>query len=131
MPTRHEGSEEEVRALNAFIKLVRATESVGARLSPLLAEAGLTTSQFGALEALLHLGPLYQCDLAAKLLKSSGNMTMVVDNLEKRGLVRRERCGNDRRFITIHLTDQGRRLIRKIFPRHVEAIVREMSVLAP
>lgn len=131
MPTRYEGSEEEVRGLNAFIKLVRATESVGARLSPLLAEAGLSTSQFGALEALLHLGPLCQRDLAAKLLKSSGNITMVVDNLVKDGLVRRERSGEDRRYVTIHLTEKGRERIEGIFPRHAAAIVREMSVLTP
>jgi MarR family 2-MHQ and catechol resistance regulon transcriptional repressor len=86
-------------------------------------------SQFGTLEALLHLGPLCQCDLSKKLLKSSGNVTMVVDNLEKRGLVERQREGEDRRFVTVHLTEEGRRLISEIFPDHVTAIVDEMSIL--
>lgn len=131
MGTRHKGSPEEVRALNAFIKLSRAAESVLARLSGSLAEAGLTESQFGALEALYHLGPLHQRDVGAKLLRSSGNVTMVVDNLEKRGLVRRERGTEDRRYVTVHLTDAGRRLIARLFPRHAARITAELSALTP
>src|SRR5690242_14958493 len=131
MGTRHRGSPEEVRALNALIKLARAADSVTARLGGTLAEAGLTESQFGTLEALYHLGPLHQRELGAKLLRSSGNVTMVVDNLEKRGLVRRERGVEDRRFVTVHLTDAGRRLIARLFPRHAARIVAEMSALTP
>jgi MarR family 2-MHQ and catechol resistance regulon transcriptional repressor len=56
---------------------------------------------------------------------------MVVDNLEKRGLVERERARDDRRFITIHLTKEGRKLIGELFPRHAVAIREEMSVLSP
>ena len=50
-----------------------------------MASAGLSTSQFAVLDALLHLGPLCQKDLGEKILKTSGNMTMVIDNLEKGG----------------------------------------------
>jgi MarR family 2-MHQ and catechol resistance regulon transcriptional repressor len=131
MPSHYCGSEEEVRALSCFIKLIRAAETVSGRLAASVTAAGLTMSQFGALEALLHLGPLYQCDLGKKLLKSSGNITMVVDNLEKRGLARRERDAEDRRFITVHLTEEGRRFICELFPKHAAAIAREMSVLTP
>jgi CDP-glucose 4,6-dehydratase len=42
-----------------------------------------------------------QSEIGAKLLKSSGNVTLVVDNLEKRGLVRRERDSDDRRVVTV------------------------------
>ena len=129
MSTRYKGTENEVRALDAYIKLVRGAEPVTSRLNALAAAAGLTLSQFGALEALFHLGPLCQRELGEKLLKSSGNITMVVDNLEKRRLVKRRRGGEDRRFVTVHLTEQGRRLITSIFPRHVSAIVGEMSSL--
>jgi MarR family 2-MHQ and catechol resistance regulon transcriptional repressor len=131
MGTRFAGTLEEVRALNAFIKLVRAAESFGARVGEGISAAGLTESQFGILEALHHLGPLHPRDLSAKLLRSSGNVTLVLDNLEKRGLVRRERGGQDRRFITVHLTDAGHDLIARIFPGHVAAVVREMAVLTP
>lgn len=129
MGTHYKGTEDEVRALNAYIKLMRGSESVTSRLSPLAAAAGLTLSQFGALEALFHLGPLCQRELGEKLLKSSGNITMVVDNLEKRRLVKRQRGGEDRRFVTVHLTEQGRRLIASVFPRHAAEIVKEMSSL--
>jgi len=127
--THYKGTENEVRALDAYIKLMRGAESLTSRLNLLAAAAGLTLSQFGALEALFHLGPLCQRELGEKLLKSSGNITMVVDNLEKRRLVKRRRGGEDRRFVTVHLTEQGRRLITSIFPRHVSAIVGEMRSL--
>ncbi len=54
---------------------------------------------------------------------------MVVDNLEKRGLVMRRRGGGDRRFVTVHLTEKGRRLISEMLPGHVAAIVEDMSTL--
>jgi MarR family 2-MHQ and catechol resistance regulon transcriptional repressor len=56
-------------------------------------------------------------------------MTLVIDNLEKRGLVRRERSSEDRRFIRVHLTDEGERLIRRVFPVHADAITRQLAVL--
>jgi len=129
--THYDGRPAEVRALDAYIKLTRAVSSVGARLAPALATAGLTPTQLGVLEALLHLGPLGQRVLGDKLLMSGGNITTVVDNLEARGLVRRERRGDDRRQVTVHLTPEGRRLITKVFPNHVSAIVEVFSALTP
>ena len=129
MGTHYQGTRDEVRALDAYIKLMRASGSVTSRLSPHLASAGLTASQFGVLEALFHLGPMCQRDLGDKLLTSSGNITMVVDNLEKRGLVKRRREEEDRRFVTVHLTEKGRRLISEMLPGHVAAIVEDMSTL--
>ena len=121
--------ENEKKALNIYTKLMRAAETVTGRSSRVMAASDLTISQFGVLEALLHKGPLCQRDAAAKILKSTGNITMVIDNLEKRGLVRRERGIADRRYITIHLTDAGRKLIAEVFPLVRNTIVEEMSVL--
>lgn len=118
-------------ALNTYTKLMRAAESVTARVHRDVAAAGLTISQFGVLEALLHKGPLCQRDIASKILKSSGNMTMVIDNLEKQGMVTRERSSTDRRFLTVDLTFRGRDFIEKLFTRVETAIVREMSCLSP
>lgn len=131
MGTRYLGTQEEVLALDTFIKLVRATESVSTRIHRRLAETDLTVSQFGVLEALFHLGCLYQRELAEKLLKSGGNMTLVIDNLEKRSLVKREREPDDRRCIKVCLTEKGHQLISQIFPSHVAAVVDEMSILTP
>ena len=131
MGTHYDGRPVEVRALDAYIRLTRAVSSVETRLAPALATAGLTPTQLGVLEALLHLGPLGQRVLGNKLLMSGGNITTVVDNLEARGLVRRERRGDDRRQVTVHLTPEGRRLITKVFPNHVRAIVDAFSALTP
>jgi MarR family 2-MHQ and catechol resistance regulon transcriptional repressor len=131
LPTHFEGSAETKRALNAFINLARATNSVQARLAVQLEEQGLTVGQFGVMEALLHLGPMSQCALGEKLLRSGGNITLVIDNLEKHGLVRRERQTEDRRTIVIHLTPKGLRLIKRVFPAHAKMILKEMSQLEP
>jgi MarR family transcriptional regulator, 2-MHQ and catechol-resistance regulon repressor len=131
MPTHFRGPKQSIRALNAFINLARASDSLMARLSLQLDSEGLTTGQFGILEALLHLGPMCQKTLAEKLLRSGGNITLVVDNLEKHGWVRRERQEDDRRKILVHLTPEGRRVISEVFPRHVDAVVKEMGRLEP
>ena len=127
----YKGSRETVSALSAYVKLMRASESLTARIHRNLAEVDLSISQFGALEALYHLGPMPQVEIGKKILKSSGNMTMVIDNLEKRGLVRRERSKEDRRYFTVHLTEAGKELISEFFPAHAERIAAEMSVLTP
>jgi MarR family 2-MHQ and catechol resistance regulon transcriptional repressor len=82
------------------------------------------------LEALYHIGPLYQLELATKLLKSARNITMVVDNLEKRGLVRRERSSQDRRYIDVHITEDGKELFQRVFPKIKAEILEEMGILS-
>ena len=130
MPTRYRGPAEEVRALDAFIKLMRGANSLsGALLPPLLKEFGLTDSQFGVLEALYHLGPLPQGQICQKILKSGSNVTTVVDNLERDHLVRRVRDDDDRRVQVVHLTDRGRELIARAFPAHARRITGAMSAL--
>ena len=131
MGTHHTGSEEESQALDTYVKLVRAAESVMSRVHRTADLDGLSNSQFGVLEALLHLGPLCQRELGVKILKSSGNITMVIDNLERRGLVERRRDQGDRRYVTVYLTDTGREVIRAIFPRHMERIKDELGILSP
>ena len=118
-----------MRALNTYVKLMRAAESMTTRTHEHLSSAGLTISQFGVLEALYHRGPLSQKEIGQKILRSSGNITMVIDNLEKRSLVRRERDQHDRRSFIVHLTEAGKKLIRKIFPPHAAVISSELSVL--
>ncbi len=131
MATKHRGAPEEMLALDTFIKLSRAAESFDARLVRHGTLEELTLTQFAVLEALYHLGSLTQRDIGAKLLKSGGNITLVIDNLEKHGHVFRRRCESDRRLIYVELTDSGRELISRVFPHHLTAIVHEMSVLSP
>ena len=83
MPTHFKGREETIRALNAYVNLIRASDSVAARMGQQIEQSGLTMGQFGVLEALLHLGPMCQYAIGEKLLRSGGNVTLVIDNLEK------------------------------------------------
>lgn len=122
MGTHFKGTPAEVLALDTLIKLMRAADSVSAELTRHVAEADLTIGQFGVLEALHHLGTLTQGDLGVKLLRSGSNLTTVVDNLEKRGLVRRTRRPADRRVVDVSLTPAGRRLITRLFPAHASRI---------
>jgi len=131
MAAKHRWDAGKTRALKTYVKLMRATESITARAHRQLSTFGLTFSQFGVLEALYHLGPMSQSEIGQKILRSSGNMTMVIDNLEKRKLVKRQRNRADRRSFIIHLTDEGKKLISGIFPSHVTEIARELDVLTP
>ncbi len=131
MGTKHQGSASEIRALDGYIKLMRAADSVTSRVAKALSAHQLTVSQFGVLEALLHLGELHQNELGQKLLKSSGNITLVVDNLERRGLIQRERSAEDRRYVRVKLTEAGNDYIRKVFPEIVPVITDALVVLSP
>jgi MarR family 2-MHQ and catechol resistance regulon transcriptional repressor len=117
------------RALDAYIKLQRAADTALARTTRHLARYNLTVSQFGVLEALHHLGTLHQRDLARKLLRSAGNMSIVLRNLEARGLISRRRDPDDARYVRVGITETGRRLLLSFFPRHVQGIVEEMGAL--
>lgn len=115
-----------VLALSTFVKLRRAVNALTSRLTgPLSREHGLTETQFGVLEALYHLGPMPQARLCEKLLVSGSNLTTVIDNLERNGLVRREPNPDDRRAWLVTLSDKGRGLIARAFPGHA-ARVREL-----
>lgn len=117
-------------AIRVYVKLMRASHTVSAQTLPRLAEIGLTHTQLGVLEALLHLGPLTQRDLTRKVLTSPGNLTDVIDKLARRGLVQRVACPEDRRSVRVVLTDEGRRFIETVFPAHAQDIAKAMAGLS-
>ena len=51
-------------------------------------------------------------------------MTTVIDNLERDGLVRRERDAKDRRVIHVHLTEAGKGKIEAVLPKSCSGIGR-------
>ncbi len=117
-------------ALSTFVKLRRAVNTLGARLNaPMLRNHDLTESQLGVLEALYHLGPMPQTRLCGKLLVSGSNLVTVLDNLEKRGWVRRERDRDDRRVQIVNLTGRGRQVIVQAFPQHADNITELLGAL--
>jgi len=129
MPTRYEGTAREQLALTTFIKLQRAAVTFQSALNRAETIEPLTLSQFGVLEALHYVGPMCVGELGAKVLKSDGNMTMVVDNLEKHGYVERHRDQKDRRLVRVYITEKGAALIEAIMPDHVATLTALMGVL--
>ena len=83
-----------------------------------IASLGLTLTDFGILEALLHKGPLGVNELGRKVSLTSGSITTAVDRLQARGLIERQSNNEDRRARTVHLTAAGRREIEAAFQRH-------------
>lgn len=130
MPTKYRGSAEEVRALDTYIVLARAFSTLNARVHEPLAEADLTIGQFGVLEALCFCGPMRQNELARKVLCSAGNLSIVLNNLERRELVRRAHDTRDGRCTVVHVTELGKGLIRRLFPEHARRMAAEFNVLS-
>jgi MarR family 2-MHQ and catechol resistance regulon transcriptional repressor len=94
-----------------------------------IAEAGLGLSDFAALEALLHKGPLTITEIQARVLLASGSMTAAVDRLERKGLVTRRATPSDRRAKVLELTKEGKRVVKGAFRRHAVELETAMAVL--
>ncbi|HEY4613762.1 MAG TPA: MarR family transcriptional regulator [Bacteroidota bacterium] len=117
------------RALSMWVKLARAASTFSRLTCEDIRRYGLTPPQFGALETLGHLGPLPLGALCRKQLVSGGNMTVVVDNLEKEGLVERIPGAKDRRVTLVQLTAKGKKQFDKIFTQHARRVAELASVL--
>ena len=111
-------AEDDLSGIHVWLVLWKASRAVEAQALRSIGEFGMVQSDFGVLEALLHLGPLSAKRLGQKVLLTSGSITAAVDRLADRGLVRREDDANDRRACIVHLTAQGRRLIEPAFAQH-------------
>lgn len=123
------GEKKRRRALEAYTRLQRAASLSSARVDQAVNTFGLSASQLGVLDVLAERGSLHQQELVRALGRSKAQMTSIVDTLEKRGAVKRERHATDRRFMTVHLTDDGRALLEEAAPVRAEAIVALMREL--
>lgn len=117
-------------ALNLWVKLARAASTFSRLTQEDIRTYGLTQPQFGVLESLGHLGPITLGELSRKQLSSCGNITVVVDNLEKDGLVGRRASADDRRVVYVQLTAKGTRLFKGIFARHARCVEELAGVLS-
>ena len=95
-----------------------------------IANTGLCLTDFAALEALLHKGPLTISEIQDKVRLASGSMTAAVDRLEKLRLVVRKSSPRDRRARVVKLTAQGKRLAASSFERHAKDLEALMSRLS-
>jgi len=95
-----------------------------------LSPHNLSVSQFRTLETLYNQGPLCQKDISGHVVKSTGNITTVIDGLEEKSLVRRVRNKNDRRRYNIELTPEGKKLVKKLLPQKAKRIKRVMGKMS-
>jgi len=118
-------------ALNTWVKLARAFNSFYKKSTDNIRSSGLTQPQFAVIDVLGHLGALKVGEICNKMLVSGGNMTLVLDNLEKSNLIERIHSKEDRRAIVVRLTANGEKLFSDIFPKHADHVYKLMSVLTP
>ena len=95
-----------------------------------IAKTGLGLSDFAIMEVLLHKGPLTINQIGEKVLLTSGSMTVAVDRLENKGLVKRIQDPSDRRCCYVHLTKKGRKTIKTAYSKHEENLEKIASVLS-
>jgi len=117
-------------ALSSWVKLARAYSTIYKRAQENIRSYGLTLPQLAVIEALGHLGPLKVGKICEKMLVSGGNMTLVLDNLEKLKYVKRLSSKKDRRSIEIILTPKGKKVFDKYFLKHADYITDLFSVLS-
>jgi MarR family transcriptional regulator, 2-MHQ and catechol-resistance regulon repressor len=120
----------QVPGVHVWLVLVKAAHALAARAGHSIAGLGMCASDFGALETLLHKGPLPVNALGRKLLLTSGSITTAIDRLERRGLVARRNDPDDRRARVVHLTPAGRGLIQKAFAAHAADMEQAVSALS-
>ena len=108
--------------LSTLVVFTRAENTIHRIEYQTIKQSGLTPAQFGVLEALYNKGDLRICELIEKILTTSGNITVVIKNLEKEGLIEKKPDPNDKRSCIISLTEEGKKIIENILPDHIKNI---------
>jgi MarR family 2-MHQ and catechol resistance regulon transcriptional repressor len=111
-------------AVHLWLVLLKAHAAMRAHAETHVRSLGVCFSDFAALEVLLHKGPLPVNTIGDLVGLTSGSITAAVDRLEQKGLVVRCVEKEDRRTRTVHLTEEGRRLIETAFADHAAAMER-------
>ena len=111
--------------------LAKAFHALAARAEESLdlSQAALGDSDFRVLEVLLHKGPLPVNTIGPKVWLTPGSISVAIDRLEKKGLVKRKNT-DDRRVRLVVLTVNGRALITKTFRVHAAAMEEAARVLS-
>lgn len=123
------GNDTEI-ALKLFIVLSRASKVVSEEANKIIESYELNPTEFAVLELLFHKGRQPIQKIGQKILLRSGSMTYVVDKLEKKGLLERVFCQEDKRVTYMSITSAGKELIERIFPSHEQNIQELMSALS-
>ena len=116
---RSYGKHEDI-VLRAHIELSRSLTKIRAKETSWLGDRDLTLPQFGILESLYHLGMLTVGQITTLTLSTPGNITVVIKNLQSKGLINAKPSEEDRRIKILEITEKGSSIIQSIFPSHVE-----------
>jgi DNA-binding MarR family transcriptional regulator len=110
--TRHFDSPEQ----EAFLNLWRTYDRLRAYEDELFGRWELTPQQYNALRVLRgnHPHKLATLALAARLVSRAPDITRLLDKLERRGLIERERSAENRRVVRVGITDAGLALLREL-----------------
>lgn len=126
----HEQVDYETEAtLHLYRVLSKAFKSVTDHSAANCKNEGFNPTDFAVLEMLYHKGPQPIQQIGSKLLLQSGNVTYVIDKLERNGYLRRHPCAKDRRVIYAEMTDEGRNIMERVMPSQVDTLCRALSGL--
>ena len=125
------GGKKRKKAVAAYERWQHVASLAAAHIELVVRPSGLSMSQFGVLDTIIERGAVHQQELAEAVGLSKGQMTAVINSLESPDLVRRERHPDDKRYVSVFLTDAGRALHKKVAPDRIDAIVAAMNVLSP
>ena len=100
-------------AQEAAIAILRTADVVRRRLTEVIEPHGITFQQYNVLRVLrgAHPDPLATLEIGERLIERTPGMTRLLDRLESKGLVRRERSAEDRRLVHAWITEAGQDLI--------------------
>lgn len=101
---------------------MKTAKAVQDRLRLEMTKFNLSLTEFSVLEVLYFKVKQTIQQIGNNVLISSGSMTYVIDKLEKKGLLNRIACPDDRRVIHVALTEEGIRLIGNIMPKHQDMV---------
>ncbi|HZG73422.1 MAG TPA: MarR family transcriptional regulator [Chondromyces sp.] len=122
-------NEDTKQSLKLFIVLSRAYKVLNEKVNEHIYKVGLNPTEFAVLELLFHKGPQPLQQIGNKILLASGSITYVVDKLEKKNLLKRVACPNDRRVTFAEISEEGRLFIERVFPEHEQNIHQLMEAL--
>lgn len=113
------------------IILQRALNAINREIGKDYREKGITSSQFSVLDVLYTKGEMRICELIEKVLSTSGNMTVVIKNMEQKGWIYRHKSLADKRVFLVGLTREGEKLFENLLPEHRNEIKNTYSILSP
>jgi MarR family 2-MHQ and catechol resistance regulon transcriptional repressor len=125
-----QAEQDQAASLKLFVVLSKAYKTIMDRAVKDMKQHGMSPSEFTVLEVLYSKGRFPMQQIGDKILVTSGSVTYNIDKLEKKGLLKRVLCEEDRRVIYAEITEAGTELFDRIFPDHAKMVDQLMSSLS-